>query len=194
MRFFLNLLFPDTCVGCGSVGVLLCDKCPLSPSVTSEAVFSYTDPKIKKLIHLLKYKNGKRVASIFSPYITEAFNELLGEEGLFLGKRTIVVPIPLSKERMKERGFNQVELLGKGLPLDTSLLKKQKSTFSQARTASRNQRLTNLIGSFVCTRESKGESIILLDDVMTTGATISVAKEALRMKGFKDIRVLVLAT
>ncbi len=199
------MIFPDRCVGCGIRGFLLCRECetkitpatnPMHSWITS--VFAYGDFRVRRLVRLLKYKNARGVATVFARSLSETLLEFLGEEGLFLGSRNVlIVPIPLSQKRMAKRGYNQSELLAKKtveqikndlLVLEIGLLKKIKETTPQAEIKHRGKRLENLGDCFVTTQMSAGgEVVILIDDVTTTGATLMAARKALRRAGFRKV-------
>jgi ComF family protein len=112
----------------------------------------------------------------------------------------LVVPIPLSKSKLSRRGFNQAQLLaqevaaGLNLPLGEILIK-TKDTPAQAR-LNRREREKNLQRAFgvVNTDTIKGKTLLLIDDVFTTGATASATAELLRQGGAAEVLVLVLAT
>jgi ComF family protein len=113
-----------------------------------------------------------------------------------------LIPIPIDKSRKWERGFNQAELICKALVkidenknfvLKPDILIKIKDTGHQARIESRHRRLENIKNSFTInpntdpTQEIKGKNIILLDDVTTTGATLSEAKKILKNAGARKV-------
>lgn len=199
------MIFPDRCVGCGIRGFLLCRECetkitpatnPMHSWITS--VFAYGDFRVRRLVRLLKYKNARGVATVLARSLSETLLEFLGEEGLFLGSRNVlIVPIPLSQKRMAKRGYNQSELLARKtvdqikndlLVLEIGLLKKIKETTPQAEIKHRGKRLENLGDCFVATQTSAGgEVVILIDDVTTTGATLMAARKALRRAGFRKV-------
>ncbi len=209
---FFQSLFPDRCVGCQIRGTLLCEDCrkkiapasnPMHGWITS--VFAYHDFRVKRLIWMLKYKNTRQVASIFAPALASSLAEFLGEEALFHGSRKIVlVPIPLSKKRMAKRGYNQAELLAKKIAeisanetilFERNLLRKIIETKPQADIKNRTKRLENLGDCFVVdeNRVSNREVVILIDDVTTTGATLTAARKVLRAAGFRKIYALTVA-
>lgn len=209
---FLEALFPDSCVGCGARGSLLCAQCQkkVPPASAPEhdfitSIFAYQDFRIKKLVWMLKFKNGRRVAAHFGPYLAAALEEHLGEEKLFIGAgRILIVPIPLSRGRHKKRGYNQAEELAramlKNLPegkyhLETKLLKKEIETTPQADIRKRSARLSNLGDCFLVLPNTfgRGQTVILIDDVTTTGATLKAARKALRAAGFKKVFALTVA-
>ncbi len=110
----------------------------------------------------------------------------------------ILIPIPLSKKRLHERGYNQAELicselikLDKNINLRYSVdvLIKIKETEHQARIKDRRVRLKNLTGSFGVRNENliKNRNIILIDDITTTGATLNEAKKVLKLSGARKV-------
>lgn len=110
-----------------------------------------------------------------------------------------LVPIPLSSERMRERGFNQSALLAWHLSpekTNTSLLLRVRSTTAQS-SLSREQRWRNMEGVFAAepsrTHQLNGRHVVLVDDVMTTGATLHAAAKALRQAGARRITAVVVA-
>jgi competence protein ComFC len=202
----LDLIFPVNCLSCGKRGSDLCLKCLCeSPRALRESaewifpLFDYRHPPIKKAIWLLKYKNKRKLAEIFAEGLYGTIVEELAERALMQNFREpILIPIPLSPKRRRERGFNQVELIcqkliefdgNKNFRLEKNVLIKKRETEHQARIRDRNQRLKNLKDSFRVVNESliKKRNIILIDDVTTTGATLSEAKKILKQNGAKKI-------
>jgi ComF family protein len=110
-----------------------------------------------------------------------------------------VLPIPLSAERLAERGYNQSLLLARQLAAtktEAQLLLRTRHTPAQ-RTLPRAQRLANLTGAFAVdplrTAEVRGKRVVLVDDVMTSGASLHTAAQALREAGARHISAVVLA-
>lgn len=197
--FFHRSLFPKNCVGCGQVGAYLCDACQQQIVIRSdwsrEAILfavPYHQPAVTKLIWLLKYRGGRELAAIFATWLYEALLAELTELNTFYeqGGKIILLPIPLSKKRYRTRGFNQAELIALHLAalapelfvVDTTSLSKIKDTTQQAKTKNRAARLKNMQHAFHYNPESviAGRTIILVDDVTTTGATLAEAEKALR--------------
>lgn len=202
----LDIIFPVNCVSCGNDGFDLCKNC-LSESPQAERecakwifpLFDYRHPPVKKAIWLLKYKSKKRLAEVFADVLYPKILEELSELSIMENFRDpLLVPIPLSPSRKRERGFNQSLLvckklieLGKNtnLKLEDTVLIKPKDTEHQARIEDRAKRIKNIIGTFCVKNEEKikGKNIILIDDVTTTGATLSEARKMLKQAGAKKI-------
>lgn len=212
----LDVIFPVNCVSCGKKGSELCIKCLLDspPSERESAnwifpLFDYRHPPIKKSIWLLKYKGKKRIAGIFADIMYEKITEELSELSIMRNFREpILIPIPLSSKRHRERGYNQAELickklieideknnLGNNLKLEKNILIKIKETEHQANIKERCDRLKNLSNSFSIKNKEvlKNKNIILIDDVTTTGATLNEAKKILKQYGAKKIIAFTIA-
>ncbi|MFA6585807.1 MAG: phosphoribosyltransferase family protein [Candidatus Paceibacterota bacterium] len=209
LNTILNVVFPVNCISCGKNGSDLCKKCLVdSPYAERESanwifpLFDYRHIPIKKSIWLLKYKGKKKLAGIFAEIIYEKIIEELSELSVMKNFREpILIPIPLSPKRHRERGYNQAELIckelmkvndlrhGVNMQLEKNILIKIKETEHQANIKERKDRLKNLSGSFAVKNGEtiKGRNIILIDDVLTTGATLSEAKKTLKQYGAKKV-------
>lgn len=216
MRFLntiLNIVFPVKCVLCGKKEIDLCFSC-LSDAPPAEResakwifpLYDYRHPAIKKSLWLLKYRGKKGLAKIFAEIIYDKIIEELSELSVMENfNNAILIPIPLSPKRYRERGFNQAELICQELikinilrhsvdfKLESNILIKPRETKHQAHIKDRNDRLKNLINSFAIknagknTSLIKGRNIILIDDVTTTGATLNEAKKTLKKAGARKI-------
>jgi ComF family protein len=206
LNTILDIVFPVNCISCKERGAPLCLKCILSsPEAGRESalwifpLFDYRHPPIKKAIWLLKYQGKKRLADVFAEAMYGRMLEELADLAQFENFREpILIPIPLAPKRQRERGFNQATFLCEKLvkldtdinfKLEKNVLWKPKDTEHQARIEDRGKRLENIIGSFRVMNEEKikGRNIILIDDVTTTGATLSEAKKILKNAGAKKI-------
>lgn len=109
-----------------------------------------------------------------------------------------VIPVPLHPNRLRERGFNQAELLARPIassfqaPLDAKALERIRHTEAQA-LLDRRLRLQNPVGAFRATDRWEGATLLLVDDVMTTGSTVSECAAVLRQAGASRVYVLVFA-
>lgn len=144
---------------------------------------------LRKLIHLFKYSGMRRLAKPLAAFLADA----LPRDRQF----DLVTPVPLHWLRRWHRGYNQAELLGKaiararGIPI-ANILRRRESTRAQAG-LSNAQRRENVAGVFRARRKVPGLRILLVDDVMTTGATLGACARALKKAGAKSVSVLALA-
>ena len=214
----LNVIFPVYCVLCGKEGSDLClESLSDSPPALRESadwifpLFDYRHPPIKKSLWFLKYKNKKRLADIFAEVMYGKIIEELSELSVMKNfQNPVLIPIPLSLKRYRERGYNQAELICEELVkldsnsnlrygvdvktkrnfyLEKNVLIKIKETEHQVNIKDRRDRLKNLSDSFSVKNPEiiKGKNIILIDDVLTTGATLTEAKKILKSFGAKKV-------
>ena len=194
----LAALFPQKCLGCKKENEILCPDClgkisrPDTPYLKGVHIAgNYQDPVLKKALWLLKYKGVKQLAKPLAELIRERIWKKLETEGW------LIVPIPLSKKKLRHRGYNQAELIAREISSNiiTNVLFKKFHTKSQVEVKDREERLANIIGSFeIKSPETiRGKKIILIDDVRTTGATLSEAKKVLRSAGAKKVVGVVVA-
>ncbi|HNW71536.1 MAG TPA: ComF family protein [Candidatus Paceibacterota bacterium] len=201
----LDIIFPSYCISCGKKGTDLCIKCLNdSPEAERESakwiipMYDYRHIPVKKAVWLLKYKNKKGIASIFAEVMYGRILEEISDLSLLENfQKPILIPIPLSPKRLRQRGFNQASLICEKLIklnntdfiLEKDVLLKPKDTEHQALIKERNKRLKNIIGSFSVknAEKIKNRNIILIDDVTTTGATLGEAKKVLREAGAKKV-------
>lgn len=119
LNTILNIVFPAKCILCGKSGTDLCLDClKQAPGAERESakwifpLYDYRHPAIKKSLWLLKYRGKKRLANIFAEIIYEKILEELSELNLMENFiEPILIPIPLSTKRYRERGYNQAELI-----------------------------------------------------------------------------------
>jgi ComF family protein len=150
------------------------------------------DGTLRKLIHLFKYGRVEPLAKPLGMLLSQA----LPRNRQF----DVIVPMPLHWSRQWRRGFNQSERLARvlsartGLPLVTNAIRRRKSTPSQAGLTGA-QRRTNVAGAFEVKRRHliDGRCVLLVDDVLTTGATAGTCAAALRRAGAREVSVVTLA-
>ncbi len=134
----------------------------------------------------------------------EGFLDLYGEEELRIAGHTLyIVPIPLSKKRLRERGYNQAELLARALTRAGSatdfkianILRKTKNTEPQAKIKRRHNRLANMRDVFAVKDGVQLENavVFLIDDIVTTGATLKDARRALLAAGASRVYAITVA-
>ncbi|MGC2061334.1 MAG: ComF family protein [Thermodesulfovibrionales bacterium] len=146
------------------------------------------DKVLAKAIHELKFMKTRR---LYKPL----GSLMLGME---IPGMDAIVPVPMHLSRLRERGFNQSLLLARviaektGVPLILDGLLKEKDTPPQIGLTAK-ERTANLSGAFSALRSFSGINVLLVDDVMTTGATIRACAKQLRLSGARDIVVCTLA-
>jgi ComF family protein len=143
-------------------------------------------------IHRLKYRRDVLLADTLAEYLAEAWRAYQLPDGW-------LVPVPLSAERQRERGYNQAGLLAKSLaeqtgqPLLAPALERARHTPSQVSLPAA-QRMANLQGAFRAdSKRVTGRCIVVVDDVCTTGATLTACAEALQLAGAQEVWGLTLA-
>ncbi len=206
INWFLELLSPSVCLGCEKKGEIFCSNCLLGINQIEErnteniiAVFEYHNLLIKKIIWDLKYHHR--------PYLGQKLGEILYNELLedisdikiyTAGSPIFVIPVPISKMKMRKRGYNQAQKIAQGfcnkeskdvMMVKTNIVIKKIETIPQAKITSRSKRLKNIRGTFEIKKKSnvKGKTIIIIDDVTTTGGTINEIIKILKKAGAKKV-------
>ena len=218
----LDLLFPQHCVGCGKEGEFLCYSCrqslpritpPLCPvcgrpqpsgilcpscvgwSAKIDGIRSpfRFDGAMREAIHQLKYRNLRALAvplaKLLQDYLT---TDPVPAE--------VLVPVPLHRKRLRERGYNQSSLLARqlgklaNLPVVDDCLIRQRHAPPQARTATVEERQSNVTDAFACRdHRLRDKQVLLIDDVSTSGATLDACAAALKASGATSVWGLVMA-
>lgn len=218
-----DALFPATCVLCGQVasgdldlcsgcradlprvtgacrrcglplagaGGTECGECLQDPPPWSRtlAPWRYDDP-IKYLIHAMKFRQKLTLARVLGMLLAE---ECSRDEY----RPDVLVPVPLHASRLRERGYNQALELARpisqrlGVPLD-GLVERVRATQAQSDLPSA-QREGNIRGAFEVRRTVSGKRVAIVDDVMTTGATVREIAATLMAAGAQDVQVWVVA-
>lgn len=221
--FLLDLLFPVFCLGCSREGLYACKSClgkitfqaPVCfvcsklADRTCEpcrkkssyiyaffAPFSYSDPLIRELIHQLKYNRVRGIASEFAGVLANYFDYFK----IAVPINSCLISIPLHPRRRRFRGFNQSELIAEAfakkldIPLERGVLFKTKNTKPQVEFG-RQERIGAAAGAFLARDVSRiqDRTVLLLDDVKTTGATLAEAARALRAAGAKQVWAVAVA-
>ena len=205
-NFVLDLFFPTKCIKCHTKGPELCKKCsdtmkyPDQENMTDIfACFEYHNPHIKKLLHFLKYYRKQHIGEILGRYVYERLIEEIAELQTFsAGNKILLIPAPLSFHRLRERGYNQATIIARGmieadmdgiLALETTIVSKTKDTLPQARIKDRLTRLKNIKNCFAINNSIKirGKTIIVIDDITTTGGTLNEIITLLKESGAKKV-------
>ncbi len=146
---------------------------------------------VREIISLFKYQGQRKLSDFLATYLLEPLSEL--------GNPDLLVPVPLHPVKRRSRGFSQTELLARslskltGIPVRTPLIR-VKNTRPQVKLAMRERKI-NVKGAFVlkAKEEVKGKKVLLIDDVMTTGHTLSEAARTLKRAGAISVFGLVVA-
>ncbi|MFA7000234.1 MAG: phosphoribosyltransferase family protein [Candidatus Paceibacterota bacterium] len=163
------------------------------------AVYDYRDPVVKKAIWKLKYyKNpylGERLGLLLYESLMEEINLL---QMFSLGSPILIIPVPVSRNKRKLRGYNQSEIIARNFckmaernmfQIKNNIVFKKLNTIPQARLTNRNKRLQNIKGAFEIKNKElvRGKTIIIIDDVTTTGGTILEIMKILKKAGAKKV-------
>jgi ComF family protein len=185
----------NICPQCGEpqAGAKLCNACQaIPPDYYSLRSFALFQGPLRKAIHRLKYERDIGLGEALSKHMIELYN-------VNKWKVDVIVPVPLSPKRHHDRGYNQASLLGRPLayaiqkPFRTDMLVRSRETHTQVGLTA-FERKRNVEGAF-STRPNlvTGKSILIIDDVTTTGSTISACAKALRQAGASAVYGLTLA-
>jgi ComF family protein len=186
---FLDLLFVPACAACDVVLPEPLPFCaPCAVSIDPAPPGGYAAPylfggELATALRRLKFQGRREVARAIAPLLGPALAEAAAGCDL-------LVPIPLHRRRLRQRGYNQAALLLRhtrryaGVPVDALSLRRVRATAPQTG-LDRASRRRNVDGAFAVVRPGRiaGRAVLLLDDVVTTGATMAAATEALRAAG-----------
>ncbi|WP_419241857.1 ComF family protein [Cardinium endosymbiont of Nabis limbatus] len=219
----LDLLFPPICVGCNGKLVQgekwVCTICFGSfPETNSHKLadnaivinhflgkthiaYGFSLYRLRKKSHLaqvlfaMKYKNQPKIGEMLGQYYGQILSETLAMETI-----DGIVAIPLHPKRFKERGYNQSDFFAKGLsvslktPVYTKCIERIRHTPSQT-TKNKKERIANLEGAFQVTAPAllSGKRLLLVDDILTTGATLASCTNALLAAGAAEVSIATIA-
>lgn len=224
---FLDLWFPKRCVGCNAFDCWMCEACIQQhlqieyQQCTEEAtqldgfdsvttLGQYSNPFWRKAITTVKFNSVQEVGYTLSELLSFTVLQYLPltlplpgihKKSFQLEPPLMVIPIPLHKKRLRERGFNQTRLLAEsfqsyGIPVNEHILLRKTHTPSQT-TLAHEQRSSNVEGVFELSSHDmsnkQGSTIILIDDVITTGSTVRQAARTLRKLQPAAIHVVAVA-
>lgn len=158
----------------------------------TKSPFEYTK-SMRKVILDLKFANCKAYANL----LADMMKDYLDSYNIW-NDFDYIIPVPLHKKRLKERGYNQSELIATevakylNIPIRTDLLIRTKATKKQSSLV-RTERVTNVQRAFECTEKCDGKKILLFDDIYTTGNTVQSCARELSINGAAQICALTLA-
>ena len=210
----VDLVLPPSCAACGRGGAFLCEPCEASlsrlerpycarcahpgadrlceacasspPAFDGIRAVCLFEGTARKLVHSLKYANFRAVA----PDMARLLADLPGPRPV---PGEVIVPVPLHPRRERTRGYNQSELLARtvgkrmGLPVRPGIVRRVRNTPPQVSIENYEERRSNIEGSFACPAGLSGESVLLMDDVVTTGSTMSACAAALKAAGARSV-------
>ena len=223
LDFFLDIFFPKECISCGQKNTWFCQSCfsrivliksPSCPSCKALTVRGqfcsrcrqktsltgimitayYEEEPLKSAVCAFKYKFIRKLAEPLSDLLINYLQQFP------LFTNVILVPVPLHKSRLRQRGFNQATLLAEkvaevfSLEYEENALARVRKTKPQVELSGKARR-ENVKDAFRCLKpnEVKGKNVLLVDDVCTTGATLEACACQLRKEGANQIWGLVLA-
>lgn len=212
----LDILFPNRCIHCNRIidpELLVCDLCfsqihfthysyfennPIKekcrlffPIENAFALIQFEEESLgRQVIHELKYKGRKKTGKILADWTTERLNFMEGQPDL-------LVSVPLHPRKLKERGYNQLHVFTETLssfyniPFDHQLIKR--NHYSKAQALKDKKHRLESTNMFSVTQPVTGKHILLIDDVFTTGNTVSSVAWEILNAGNNKVSVLVMA-
>ena len=176
--------------------LLVCGQCQQQSRQydTCHSAFIYQSP-IDKLIHQLKFRHKLHLATLLGNLMAEALEKRLTDSKHL---PDCIIPVPLHKSRLRERGFNQALELARpiahrfNVPLLPNYCVRNKATLPQSDLPA-EERLKNIKGGFTVQRNFSARHVAIVDDVMTTGSTVEVLAETLKESGVQTVDVWICA-
>lgn len=221
-----DLLFPPQCVGCDAVGDFLCARCAQQVQAVGDSICrrcgraqrqltatcnhcvdedafvltmtraaAFHRSPLREAIHAFKYEDRTELAALLGRYLTAAFDAPCWR---LAQPVDLVVPVPLHADRLKERGFNQAELLAaafcrrSGLAMAPDCVQRVRHTPHQVG-LNAVERRQNVAAAFEALPTVGDKSLLLIDDVYTTGATLNACASAALDAGAARVYALTLA-
>lgn len=220
INYILNFIFPNVCGICNKISdISICSQCSEKiqkyKCIQRQSNFKRLRIKLKSQIYfdeqiyfykyqdiirkkIIEYKFGDK------PYLYKMFSEMIFSKELieFCKKYDIITPVPIDKKRMSTRGYNQTYLIAKeihnnleNIKLTSKVLYKVKSIEPQSTMNCKQDRINNIKGAFII-KEPKlinEKSVIIFDDVFTTGSTVNECAKILKQSGAKKVGIITIA-
>lgn len=205
----IDILYPKTCEICGKENIdLICNKCYKDINEVFK-IDKYSDKYFKEHLYIFKYEGKIRNLIIDykfndKSYLCEFFSKIIIKNKKIcrkIKKYDIIIPVPIHLKRKNERGYNQSELVAskivkklRKIELVKNCLAKQKHTFPQS-SLTKEERKQNVkqVYKVINKDKIKDKSILLFDDIYTTGSTANECAKVLKENGAKEVIVFTLA-
>lgn len=207
----VSLIFPERCIGCEKSGNAICAICertitmrPKALSGTTATLFDYRNPLVKKAIWALKYHRRRSLGKYFGNALYREFFKQLANSTKHVNEAIVLIPVPASAKAVAMRGFNHASVIasaiarcakedGLMMEMRNDILYKLSENSQQAQTHGKRERALNVAKVFAVRHGEflRGKTVILVDDVITTGATLAEARRA--VKEFAPKRILAIA-
>lgn len=214
LRDFVRLIYPSVCIHCSlslnSAEKYLCTSCKIDLPITHDSflepnemmnkfsfnqkvkgaasyLFFYQKGVAQKLLHKLKYQGQKEIGALLGKWFSG--------EVAHIGSLDFIIPVPLHTSRQRSRGYNQSAEIAKGIAEQLSIsvredlvIRKKSSSSQTSKTkVERWKNIENVYGN--ASEEVQGKKVLVIDDVITTGATLGMLCERLEEKGVSEIYV-----
>lgn len=207
----LTLLFPEHCIGCNKKGSALCAICertvttrPHALGTTVATLFDYKNPLVKRALWALKYHHKRSLGKYFGIALYREFFKSLAQGSQHKKEAIVLIPIPAGRRALRLRGYNHAGAIAEAivraakadglvLHIEPTMLVKKHENEQQVKAQTKTERAQNVAHAFGVRHGERitGKTVIIIDDVITTGATIAEAKRALRE--WKPKRILAVA-
>ena len=204
----LELFYPTKCAFCHKLtgGARVCDKCagnlPVTPGSAQEQKFPfisqcvsplYYEGDVRESLHRYKFGGLSHYCTVYAPFMAKCIDENQIS-------CDIITWVPLSRKRLRQRGYDQARLLAAELSKKAGieccrLLKKTRNNPAQSGTGGAEKRRANVSGVYTALSPEKitGKSILIVDDIVTTGATLSECGRMLLSAGAKEVKAVTVA-
>lgn len=199
LKALAKLFFPPRCVWCGRIldegdecAACLADLPRVRGRQASKefysavsAPFLYTG-RVRESIVRMKFRRKQSYIAVYARYLSDTIREELA------GEYDLITFVPVSRRRKRERGFDQAELLAARTAALTgdefaAALRKTRDNGRQSRLRDEAARRANVSNCYKCVMPVEGRRVLLIDDVITTGATVSECARTLLMAGARDV-------